>query len=66
MSKAERPHTCSAKTNPENGRISIPLFQIFGFDHEKCSGCQRKQKIESEAKEAKEHLLEEVLEHLKH
>ena len=31
-----RPNPCTAKTNPENGRISTPLFQIFGFDHEKC------------------------------
>ena len=55
-----------AKTNPENGRISTPLFQIFGFDHEKCSNCLRKQKVKNEAKEVKERLLEEVLEHLKH
>ena len=49
-----RPNPCTAKTNPENGQISTPLFQIFGFDHEKCSGCLRKQKVKDEAKEVKE------------
>ena len=60
-----RPNPCTAKTNPENGRISTPLFQIFGFDHEKCSSCLRKQKVKNEAKEVKERLLEEVLEWLR-
>jgi P4 family phage/plasmid primase-like protien len=63
--KGGRPHPCTAKTNPENGRISTPLFQIFGFDHEKCSGCPRKQKVKDEAKEVKERHLEEVLERLR-
>jgi len=60
-----RPHPCTAKTNPENGRISTPLFQIFGFDKEKCNGCLRKQKIKDEGKEIKERQLEEILERLR-
>jgi P4 family phage/plasmid primase-like protien len=60
-----RPNPCSAKTNPENGRISTPLFQIFGFDREKCNCCLRKQKVKDEGKEVKERLLEEVLERLR-
>jgi P4 family phage/plasmid primase-like protien len=60
-----RPNPCSAKTNPENGRISTPLFQIFGFDHEKCSSCVRKQKVKAEGKYVKERELEEILERLR-
>jgi P4 family phage/plasmid primase-like protien len=60
-----RPYPCTAKTNPENGRISTPLFQIFGFDHEKCGGCLRKQNVKDDHKHVKEHELEEILEHLR-
>jgi hypothetical protein len=60
-----RPNPCIAKTNPENGRISTPLFQIFGFDHEKCSSCLRKLKVKDEGKEGKERQLEEILERLR-
>ena len=60
-----RPNPCTAKTNPENGRISTPLFQIFGFDHEKCGGCLRKQKVKDEGKYVKERELEEILERLR-
>jgi P4 family phage/plasmid primase-like protien len=60
-----RPNPCTAKTNPENGRISTPLFQIFGFDHEKCSSCLRKQKVKDEGKYVKERELEEILERLR-
>jgi P4 family phage/plasmid primase-like protien len=60
-----RPNPCTAKTNPENGRISTPLFQIFGFDHEKCSSCLRKQKVKDESKHVKERELEEILERLR-
>ena len=60
-----RPNPCIAKTNPENGRISTPLFQIFGFDHEKCCGCLRKQKVKDEGKHVKERELEEILERLR-
>ena len=60
-----RPNPCTAKINPENGRISTPLFQIFSFDHEKCGGCLRKQRVKDVAKEVKDRLLEEVLERLR-
>ena len=60
-----RPNPCTAKTNPENGRISTPLFQIFGFDHEKCGGCLRKQKVKDDGKYVKERELEEILERLR-
>ena len=59
-----RPNPCVAKTNPDTGHVSTPLFQIFGCSVEKCGACLRKVKS-CEAKEAKEHELEEVLEWLR-
>ena len=56
-----KPNPCVAKTNPENGHISTPLFQIFGFDHDKCGGCIRKRKVEDGSREVKDRELEEVL-----
>jgi hypothetical protein len=37
-----RPNPCSAKTNPDTGHVSTPLFQIFGSTNENCGGCLRK------------------------
>ena len=62
--KGGRPNPCSARTNPETGHISTPLFQIFGSTVEECTNCLRKTKV-SGAKEGKQQELEEVLEWLR-
>ena len=59
-----RPNPCAAKTNPDTGHVSTPLFQIFGVSVEKCSGCLRKTKV-ADVKDVKEHELEEVLDWLR-
>jgi P4 family phage/plasmid primase-like protien len=59
-----RPNPCVAKTNPDTGHVSTPLFQIFDCSVEKCGACLRKVKS-GDAKEGKEHELEEVLEWLR-
>ena len=43
--KGGRPNPCSARTNPETGHISTPLFQIFGCTAEECANCLRKTKV---------------------
>ena len=60
-----RPNPCLAKSNPETGHVSTPLFQIFGSTNEKCGGCLRRTKGKDGATEAKERELEEVLEWLR-
>jgi hypothetical protein len=40
--KGGRPNPCSARTNPETGHISTPLFQIFGSTIDECANCLRK------------------------
>ncbi len=59
-----RPNPCIAKTNPDTGHVSTPLFQIFSSTVERCGACLRKVK-RSDAKEGREHELEEVLEWLR-
>jgi P4 family phage/plasmid primase-like protien len=59
-----KPNPCQAKTNPESGHVSTPLFQIFGCSVERCTGCPRKAAA-SGAADAKEHDLEQVLEWLR-
>ncbi len=61
-----RPNPCSAKTNPDTGHVSTPLFQIFGSTLERCAGCLRKMRVASlGSKEVKERKLEEVLDWLR-
>jgi P4 family phage/plasmid primase-like protien len=60
-----RPNPCTPKTNPENGHVSTPLFQIFGSDSESCRSCIRKQKVNDGEKDAKEKEIEQVLEWLR-
>jgi len=40
--KGGKPHPCKLKQQ-DNGHVSIPLYQIFGYDKELCVGCLRKQ-----------------------
>jgi P4 family phage/plasmid primase-like protien len=37
-----KPSPCTAKTDPETGHVSTPLFQVFGSDQKNCGGCTRK------------------------
>jgi P4 family phage/plasmid primase-like protien len=59
-----RPNPCSARTNPETGHISTPLFQIFGCTVDGCANCLRKTKV-SGVKEGRQQELEDVLEWLR-
>lgn len=36
------PHPCQPKINPKTNNPSIPLYQTFPFDANKCRGCRRK------------------------
>jgi P4 family phage/plasmid primase-like protien len=60
-----KPNPCQAKTDPDTGHISTPLFQIFGCSVEKCVGCLRKTAAVSSAAEVKERDLAEVLDWLR-
>lgn len=38
--KGGKPHPCTSKKGGD-GRVSVPLHQIFNFEAEKCKGCRR-------------------------
>jgi putative DNA primase/helicase len=60
-----KPHPCTPK-NREDGKISIPLHQIFGFDDEQCKGCsRRKVQTKTERQQEKEREIAKLLEELK-
>lgn len=43
--KEGKPHPCKPKQQ-ENGHVSVPLYQVFNFNNEQCSGCIRRRTVE--------------------